>query len=95
MKRFWLYVLLLSLFLAIFISPFACGWYDGLERVAVDKGFEESARDNPFDSPLPDYGVPGVNNSIVSTAAAGAMGTLLTFALVSGAALLLSVARKK
>ena len=95
MKRFWLYALSVSLFLAIFISPFACGWYDGLERVAVDKGFEETDRDNPFDSPLPDYGIPGINNGVISTAAAGAIGTLLTFAVVSGAALLLGLARRK
>ncbi len=95
MKCFWLYALLLSLFLAIFISPFACGWYDGLERVAVDKGFEDTARDNPIASPLPDYGIPGIRSDIVSTAAAGVIGTLLTFALVSGAALVLGHTRKR
>ena len=95
MKRFWLYSLLLSLFLAVFISPFACGWSDGLERVAEDIGFDDSARDNPLASPLPDYGVPGIGNGPISTAAAGAFGTLLTFAAVSGAALLLSNAKKK
>jgi hypothetical protein len=95
MKRFWLYALLLSLFLAIFISPFACGWYDGLERVAVDKGFEDTARDNPIASPLPDYGVPGIRSDFLSTAAAGAIGALLTFGAVSGAALLLSLTKKR
>jgi hypothetical protein len=96
MKRVIFSGLAISLFIAIIISPFACGWHDGLERVAVDNGFEEAAVEEPhLAAPLPDYAIPGFKNEILSTALAGAIGTLLCFGAVSGTVILLIFRREK
>lgn len=82
-KIFIFAALLLSLFLAIFISPFASSSPDGLERVAEDKGFlgkgeEWSAWEL---APIPDYAMPGLGESALATGAAGFVGTLAVFAI--------------
>jgi len=75
------YGLLVAIGLAVFVAPFACGWPDGLEKVAVALGFESRAAMKPLvPSPLPDYAVPGVNSAVLSTVLAGCMGTLAAFA---------------
>lgn len=72
----------LSLSLAVFVSPFASGFPDGLERVAEDKGFIELASEEKTvwtASPFPDYSMPSIENEGLSTAMAGFVGTLLVF----------------
>jgi hypothetical protein len=70
-----------SLGLALFVAPFACGWPDGLEKVAQALGFEHRAAETPaLEAPLPDYGVPGLAADGLSVAVAGAVGTLVAFA---------------
>lgn len=72
--------LLLTLGLAYFVSPFASGSPDGLERVAIDQGFAESAQDHALaDSPLADYRVRGVEGEGISTAWSGIVGVAITF----------------
>ncbi|MFH0907630.1 MAG: energy-coupling factor ABC transporter permease [bacterium] len=74
--------LLVSLGLAAFVAPFACGWPDGLEKVAGALGFEHKAATEPmFASPLPDYAVPGFNSDAAGTVIAGLIGTAVAFAL--------------
>jgi hypothetical protein len=85
--RFWSFVvgaLVVAVALAVFVSPFASGSPDGLERVAVDKGFESAAAGQPVwrFSPLGDYHLPGIGNEKVATAVAGLVGTMVLFALV-------------
>jgi cobalt/nickel transport system permease protein len=64
--------------LAMFVAPFACGWPDGLEKVASALGFDRRAAETPvLKAPLPDYVFPGVE----STALAGLVGTIAVFAL--------------
>jgi cobalt/nickel transport protein len=76
--------------LAIVVSPFASSWLDGLERVAEDKGFLEKGEGEPMvSSPIPDYAFPGVTSEGLATAAAGAVGTVLTFAVAFGVAAVL------
>jgi len=76
------YGLLISLALAVFLAPVACGWPDGLEKVAAALGFEHKAAEAPLlSSPLPDYGVPGIKSAGLSTALAGSVGTLVAFVL--------------
>ena len=79
---------LLALGLAAFASPFASSEPDGLERVAVDKGFDGTARNSATaDSPLADYSVRNVDNEKVSTGLSGIIGvtiTLLVAAAVFG-----------
>ena len=72
--------LLVALGLAIFIAPFACGWPDGLEKVAARLGFA-SAEGPLLHAPLPQYSIPGIHWTGLSTALAGAAGTLAAFAL--------------
>ncbi|OGV69327.1 MAG: hypothetical protein A3K19_18735 [Lentisphaerae bacterium RIFOXYB12_FULL_65_16] len=74
--------LIVSLGLAVFVAPFACGWPDGLEKVAVVLGFAPRAAEQPLiPSPLPDYAVPGVSSAFASTAVAGGVGTVIAFVL--------------
>jgi hypothetical protein len=75
------YGFLICLGLAVFVAPFACGWPDGLEKVAARLGFEHRAATPAFASPLADYTVPGVHSIVLSTAVAGAAGTIVAFLL--------------
>ncbi|MPZ23746.1 MAG: cobalamin biosynthesis protein CbiM, partial [Dehalococcoidia bacterium] len=47
-------------------SPLASSHPDGLERVAEDKEFIETAEDSPYEI-IPDYTFPGVDNEDLST----------------------------
>ena len=85
--RFWSFVagaLVVAVALAVFVSPFASGSPDGLEKVAADRGFEQAAAEEPAWglSPLGDYQLPGVGNERVATAIAGLAGTVVLFVLV-------------
>ena len=78
--EFILYGLLIALGLAIFVSPLASSFPDGLEKVADSLGFmERAAPTHP--APIPDYEVPGVHWAPLATSLAGVIGTLLVFAL--------------
>ena len=88
--------LVVSVFLAVVISPLASSSPDGLEKVAEDKGFLEKAEEHQAAwkySPIPDYAVGGIKNESVGTALAGLIGTLLVFAVGLGVAKVIS--RKK
>jgi PDGLE domain len=72
--------LLVAIGLAVIVSGFASSSPDGLEKVAEDKGFLETARDHVFvDGPLADYAVRGVDNERLSTGLSGLIGVLITF----------------
>ena len=72
--------LLVAAGLALFVSGFASSSPDGLEKVAGDKGFLQTARDHLFaDGPLADYAVKGIGNERLSTGLAGLIGVLVTF----------------
>jgi cobalt/nickel transport system permease protein len=74
--------LLMSLGLAMFLSPFASEWPDGLEKVAETLGFIDRAVSEPLvPSPIPDYSVPGIGSATWATALAGALGTVVVFVL--------------
>ena len=76
------YGLLISLGLALFVSPFASPWPDGLEKVAAKLGFEHRAVAQPLiHSPIPDYKVPGIGSAGVATAVAGVVGIIVVFGL--------------
>lgn len=91
MDRKYIFFLLCAAFvLAVVVSPWASSWPDGLERVAEDRGFIHKAEGQPVvSSPLPDYLIPGIKNEKVSTAVAGAVGTLLVFGVAYGLAALI------
>ena len=73
----WLTGLVLALLLAI-ASPLASSHPDGLEWVAEQKGFLESAK-APLYKIIPDYLFPGVSNSTLATILAGILGVLIVF----------------
>lgn len=80
LRLFLLAGLLVAVGLGLFVSPFASSDPDGLERVATDQGFIDSAEDHSFrDSPVADYSVKGVDEPRVSTGLAGMIGVLITF----------------
>ena len=90
--KWWHGVLILALLLAI-LSPLASSSPDGLERVAEDKGFIESALAPVFNI-FPDYVIPGVENEAIATILAGILGTLILFGIGYGLAKLLSARRE-
>ena len=68
----------------VVVSQFAASNPDGLERVAIDNGFEESATDHALDSSwFSDYATAGISNESVSLAVAGVAGICITL-LVGG-----------
>ena len=74
--------LVVALGLALFISPFACKWPDGLEKIAATFGFEHKAVEKPLlAAPLADYELPGIGSPAMATALAGALGTVIVFGL--------------
>jgi cobalt/nickel transport protein len=80
LRLFLLSGLLVAIGLALVVSGFASPSPDGLEKVATDKGFLETARDHQFaNGPLADYAVKGVGNERLSTGLSGLIGVLLTF----------------
>jgi cobalt/nickel transport system permease protein len=79
--RGWIVVGLLVTLLAVILSPLASASPDGLERVAADMGFLDSGRAAPYQL-LPDYTVPFLGETPLSTVVAGAVGALVALALM-------------
>jgi cobalt/nickel transport system permease protein len=71
--------LLVALGLAAFASPFASTQPDGLDKVAADKGLDDSARDSARQgSPLAGYAVKNVDHEQVGTSLSGIIGVIIT-----------------
>jgi len=80
--EFVIYGLVLALGLALFVSPFACSWPDGLEKVAQTLGFDHRAAAHPvLPAPLAEYQIPGLKSATWATAWAGAIGAVAAFGL--------------
>jgi len=92
-KKFLAAGFLVSLFLAGVVSFYASSHPDGLEKVAEDIGFIETAKDHSnADGALADYGVKGIENERTSVGVAGIIGVIGT-AVVAGVGFKL-IARK-
>ena len=84
-NTFILIGIICSLFFAGIISNFASGSPDGLEKVAEDTGFIETAQDSAVaTSPLADYGVSVVDNEFLSTGLSGVIGVAVTALVAFG-----------
>lgn len=84
-NTFILIGIVVSLFFAGIISNFASGSPDGLEKVAEDTGFIETAQDSALaTSPLADYGVSVVENEFLSTGLSGLIGVAITALVAFG-----------
>jgi cobalt/nickel transport system permease protein len=82
--------LLIALGIAMFVSPLASTWPDGLEKVAETLGFAERTVETPLVlSPMPDYAIPGIVSATWATALAGGVGTVVVFLLALGLARIL------
>ncbi len=71
--------IVLSLILAL-LSPLASSHPDGLEWVAEQKGFLDSAQSAMYKL-VPDYVMPGIQNEVLATIVAGVLGVFLVFAV--------------
>ena len=77
--------LVLSLVLAGGVSYYASSQPDGLEKVAGDIGFLDSAKESAVENgPLAGYGVAGVDNERISGGLAGVIGVASTAAVSFG-----------
>ncbi len=82
--------LLVALLLAGVVSYYASSHPDGLEYVAHQEGFADTAKDHHVaDGPMADYATKGIDNSWLSGAVAGVTGTLVVLLLAGGGFLLL------
>jgi cobalt/nickel transport system permease protein len=79
--------------IALFVTPFACSWPDGLEHVVEQLGIEPARAKITLPAPLRDYLVPGLPTA-ASTSIAALLGTLLVFGLTATLAGWLSRAPK-
>jgi len=82
--------------LVLVVAPLASGQPDGLERVAIDQGFIDSAEDHPLaESPLADYGVSGIEDEATGTRLSGLIGVLITFGVGAAIVGVFVVIRRK
>ena len=92
-RKFYIAGFVVSLFLAGVVSYYASSSPDGLEKVAEDIGFIETAKDHTYaDGALADYSVKGIENERASVGVAGVIGVIGT--AVVGGALFTLIARK-
>lgn len=76
---------LIALVFAAVVSQFAVDAPDGLESVAAETGFLESAGEHALaDSVFADYATAGIANETLSLAIAGVVGTVVTLLVVAG-----------
>lgn len=67
----------------VFFSPWASADPDGLERVAEDVGFLSLGQNAPFNI-LPDYTIPFLGETALSTIVAGLVGAVIVAAIAFG-----------
>ena len=79
--RLWIVVGGVITLLVVLLAPFASVSPDGLERVAEDLGFLNTSIDAPYQL-LPDYSIPFLGETTLSTVVAGAIGILAVAGLV-------------
>jgi cobalt/nickel transport system permease protein len=72
---------LIALGLALFVSPFASHWPDGLDKTAEVLGFKHRASGPIIAAPIADYEMPGIPGGSLSVSIAGVAGTIVVFAL--------------
>jgi cobalt/nickel transport system permease protein len=79
--RGWVVVGIFISLAVVLLSPYASANPDGLERVATDLGFIDAGQSTPFQI-IPDYTIPFLGETPLSTILAGAVGVLLLLGLV-------------
>lgn len=93
LKGFYAGFFIAAVVLAGGVSYYASSHPDGLEKVAEDEGFLNTAKDSAVaNSPLADYGVAGLDNERLSVGLSGLIGVVIT-ALVG--VILFNLVKKK
>ncbi len=86
MEKLWIFGLAAALIIGGIISLFASPEPDGLERVAINLfGGEEQMEEKTtqlFNSQMPDYVIPGIENETLAASLAGVIGVLIIFTIV-------------
>lgn len=77
-KRNIFFVFFIALIIGGLFSPFASTYPDGLEKIAEDQGFIETAV-FLFSGIIPDYVFPGIASEVFATSLAGVIGTVFTY----------------
>lgn len=77
----WAYVGGLIALIVVLLSPLASAFPDGLERVAENLGFLDAGRDAPY-SIIPDYTIPFLGETALSTIVAGIIGIAVVVAIM-------------
>ncbi|WP_199286836.1 PDGLE domain-containing protein [Nocardioides houyundeii] len=85
-RSFYVVSLLVALLVAGFASYYASAHPDGLEYVAEQTGFLDTAEEEhaASDSPLADYQTTGIDNERLSGGIAGVAGVLLVLVVSGG-----------
>jgi cobalt/nickel transport system permease protein len=78
----WVVIGIAISLIVVLLSPFASSDPDGLERVAGDLGFLQAGRAAPF-SIIPDYAVPFLGETPLSTIFAGVMGLAVVGGIIA------------
>ena len=91
--EFIFYGLLAVLGLALFVSPYASSWPDGLDKVAEQFGFAGQARET-IKGWFADYKISGVSSAALATGLAVVIGAGLMFGLAWLAGRFLAAERK-
>jgi cobalt/nickel transport system permease protein len=79
--RGWVIAGVVVALIVVLLSPLASGDPDGLERVAIDMGFIDAGQAAPFEI-IPDYTVPFLGETPLSTILAGAIGALIVLGIM-------------
>ena len=79
-RWWWIGGLAIAAVVVIVLSPLASSDPDGLQRVAIDQGFDARATSAPFQL-IPHYVVPGLSGP-AATIAAGLIGVVVLFTLL-------------
>ena len=79
--RGWVVAGVLISLIVVFLSPFASASPDGLERVAENLGFLDRAQSAPYEI-IPDYTVPFLGETALSTIVAGVIGLIVVGIIV-------------
>ena len=77
----WIVAGIMISFVVIFLSPLASTDPDGLERVANDLGFLQAGQSAPY-SIIPDYALPFLGETPLSTMVAGIIGIIVVGGII-------------
>ena len=92
-NKYFNILLITALAIAGVLSIFASSFPDGLERVAENQNFIETAY-SIISGIMPDYLFPGIANESLATGLAGIVGVFLVFAVTLGLGKIIFLSKK-